>query len=79
MNADVWRLDWTEYRALVELLARCLSPAYRNLFRKLALDPGLGGGGQAGARIWRTLPTDELDRLELILARLITVRETGRL
>ena len=44
MNPDVWRLDWTEYRALVELLARCLSPEWRGLFRTLALSPGPGGG-----------------------------------
>jgi hypothetical protein len=79
MNPDVWHLDWTEYRALVELLARCISPAWRTVFRKLALAPGPGGGGKAAARIWRTLPAEELDRLELILARLMSVRETGRL
>jgi hypothetical protein len=78
-NPDVWRLDETEYYALMELLTRCLSPPYRKWFRKLALAPGPGGGGRAGARIWRTLPPEELDRLELILGRLVTVREVGRL
>ena len=79
MSNDVWRLDAVEYYALTELLTWCLFPPWWRVFRQITQAAGPGQGGKAAAKIWRTLPSEELDRLELILARIITMRETGRL